>query len=439
MSRNKIYGTTLFIFFALENFMKFNDIKNQYELRELELNSLLEVTQAINNNLPEESLYKIYNFTLRANLDIKKLALYVFNEQDGIWECKANFGTQTNFTDHLLNEYFLSVNDILHIKDLENTGIFEEFDIAMPVSHKDRMLALVFINGLHREIDGQPTEISTTFIQALSNIIIVAIENKKLARQQLAQEAMRKEMEIAQQVQQFLFPKDLPHQKGLQVEASYVPHHSVGGDYYDFLQLTPHHFLICIADVSGKGVPAALLMSNFQAALRTIVRQTMNLKEIVSELNYQVEQSASGENFITFFVAIYDQQEHTLRYINAGHIPPVLIDTDKKPHLLDQGTVILGSFHPLPFLREGIIKDLDNFSFFAYTDGLTETFNEKEEEFGLERLQQYLVKNSCRDLKEIHHNLFKELNNFHGTQEYHDDITFLSLKVNTALKLPEPL
>lgn len=413
--------------------MEVNDLKNQYELKELELNSLLEVTQAINNNLSEESLYKIYNFTLRANLNIKKLALYVLDEQGGSWECKANFGTQTDFTDHLLNDYFLSIKDIQQIKDLEQIGLFEEFDIVMPITHKDQMLALVFISGLQHEIDGQPTAISTTFIQALSNIIIVAIENKKLARKQLAQEAIRKEMEIARQVQQFLFPKDLPHQKGLEVEASYIPHHSVGGDYYDFIQLNEHHFLICIADVSGKGIPAALLMSNFQAALRTIVRQTMNLKEIVAELNYQIVQSANGENFITFFVAIYDQEEHTFRYVNAGHIPPVLIDAQHKTHLLDKGTVILGSFHPLPFLSEGKINHLDNFSLFAYTDGLTETFNEKEEEFGLERLQQYLVKNKCKELKEIHHNLFRELDHFNGANVYHDDITFLSLKVNTAL------
>ena len=299
-------------------------IEKQYELKELELNALLEVTQAINNNLPEESLYKIFNFTLRANLNIKKLALYVLNEQAGradFWECKTNFGTEVNFVRVMLNDHFLPIQEITYVRDLPDPGLFEEFDIAIPVSHKERMLALVFTSGLHKEDDATADQTGTTFVQALSNILIVAIENKKLARQQLAQEAVRKEMEIAQQVQQFLFPKDLPHEVGLQVEASYQPHHSVGGDYYDFLRLGSHHFLVCIADVSGKGVPAALLMSNFQAALRTIVRQTMDLKEIITELNYQVMQSANGENFITFFVAIYDQQAHTLRYVNAGHIP----------------------------------------------------------------------------------------------------------------------
>lgn len=409
-------------------------LKTQYELKELELNSLLEVTQAINNNLSEESLYKIYNFTLRANLNIQKLALYVLNEEEEgthLWECKTNFGTEISFSNIMLNEHFLPITEITQVESLEDPGFFDEFDIAIPVSHKKSMLALVFVGGLQKEIEGQPTEIGTTFIQALSNIIIVAVENKKLARRQLAQEAMRKEMEIARQVQQFLFPKELPREKGLHVEASYMPHHSVGGDYYDFIRLTANHFLLCVADVSGKGVPAAILMSNFQAALRTIVRQTMNLGEIISELNYQVMQSANGENFITFFIAIYDQEQHNLHYVNAGHIPPILVGADKEVRLLDKGTVMLGSFHPLPFLNVGEITDIDDFTLFAYTDGLTETFNQQEEEYGLERLQQFLQKHKDLELQDIHRALFKELDDFSEGDENHDDVTFLSAMVNT--------
>jgi len=408
--------------------------QNQFELKELELNSLLEVTQAINNNLPEVSLYKIYNFTLRANLNIKKLALYVLQEQEDQpdrWECKTNFGTQTDFNKVMLHEHFLPIQEITYVSDLPEPGSFAAFDILIPVSHKERILALVFVSGLKKDIDATSTQTGTTFIQALSNIIIVAIENKKLARRQLVQEAIRKEMEIAQQVQQFLFPKDLPRQPGLSVEASYVPHYSVGGDYYDFLPLTSNHFLVCIADVSGKGVPAALLMSNFQAALRTIARQTMNLKEIIPELNYQVMQSANGENFITFFVAIYDQETHTLWYVNAGHIPPLLI-LNNEVKQLDRGTVMLGSFQPLPFLNQGVIHDVDDFLLFAYTDGLTETFNQQEEEFGIERLEALLAPQLDTELPTLHQQVFDTLTEFNGGQDYDDDITFLSVRVNTA-------
>ncbi|MGB3850284.1 MAG: PP2C family protein-serine/threonine phosphatase [Tunicatimonas sp.] len=409
---------------------------NQYEIKELELNALLEVTQAINNNLPEESLYKIFNFTLRANLNIKRLALYVLNEREGradLWECKTNFGTDINFSRVMLNEHFLPIRDVTYVCDLPDPGLFEEFDIALPVSHKGRMLALVFTSGLRKEKDVAPDQSGTTFVQALSNIIIVAIENKKLARQQLAQEAVRKEMEIAQQVQQFLFPKNLPHEPGLRVEASYQPHHSVGGDYYDFLRLSSGQFLVCIADVSGKGVPAALLMSNFQAALRTIVRQTTNLQEIIYELNYQVMQSANGENFITFFVAIYDQPARTLRYVNAGHIPPILISRQHPTQLLEQGSVMLGSFQPLPFLNEGKVEDLEDFLLFAYTDGLTEIFNEQGEEFGTNQLQVYLEQHANQELPTLHRQLFRTLVDFRVGETYDDDITFMSMKVNAAL------
>src|SRR5690606_29458738 len=125
----------------------------------------------------------------------------------------------------------------------------------------------VFVGGLDKNEDGSVDEDGLRFIQALSNIIIVAIENKKLAAKQLAQEAFRKELEIASDVQQYLFPESLPNTDILKVEASYLPHDIVGGDYYDYIPINKDQFLICIADVSGKGIGAALMMSNFQASL----------------------------------------------------------------------------------------------------------------------------------------------------------------------------
>ena len=415
--------------------MDSQNLVNQYALKELELNSLLEVTQAINNNLPEDSLYKIFNFTLRANLQIKKLALYVLNEHDGdeeSWECKTNFGTETDFSQIELLPNFFQIDAITEVNDFTNAGVFNAFDIIIPVSHKDHMLALVFIGGVGTT--GDPTdspEISTNFVQALSNIIVVAIENKKLARKQLEQEAIRKEMEIARQVQQFLFPKEMPDEEGLRMLATYLPHYSVGGDYYDFIPLSSDQFLLCVADVSGKGIPAALLMSNFQAALRALVRKTSDLKEIVRELNYQIFQSANGENYITSFIALYNRKNFTLRYINAGHTPPIIICDNGKIHLLTEGTLILGSFYPLPFLREGVKEKLKNFFFFGYTDGLTETFNAEEEQFGIERLENFLIKNYEQDLKTMHEKLIDMLDQFKGSGEHHDDITFLSLKVGS--------
>ena len=228
-----------------------------------------------------------------------------------------------------------------------------------------------------------------------------------------------------------MFPENLPNGRRLKVEASYLPHHTVGGDYYDYIPINRNQFLICIADVSGKGIPAAILMSNFQASLRTLLRQTPNITTIVEELNYQILENAKGENFITFFGAIYDHTLKTMVYVNAGHNPPILVDKKNGLMLLDQGTTILGSFKTLPFLNEGFLTDLEDFLFFSYTDGLTETLNEQGEEFGVERLKELLMNEKESDLKDLHQHVFASLDSFRGKISYSDDITLLSCKVST--------
>lgn len=396
--------------------------KSRYEIKELELNSLLEVTQAINNNVPEDFLYKIYNFTLRSNLKIKKLALFVLDDE---WNCKVNFGTTNSFLKETLPDCFKFVKTVTPIKEFEQNQ-FSEFDLVLPVAHKEATLALVFLGDQegHSETEG------LKFIQALSNIIIVAIENKKLARKQLEQEAFRKELEIASDVQQFLFPEKLPNTDLLNVEASYLPHDLIGGDYYDYIPINKNQFLLCVADVSGKGIPAALMMSNFQASLRTLLRQTPNLRDIVEALNYQVLENAKGEKFITFFACIYDISLKTLIYVNSGHNPPILCDKDGV-RLLEEGSTVLGAMHPLPFINEGFITGLEKFRLFCYTDGLTETINEDGEEFGMERLMNYFNNPSTRlkDMRVIHNDIIVSLDNFKGRNGYHDDITMLSCRV----------
>lgn len=401
-----------------------DELQKQVEKKELQLNALLEITQAINSNVSEESLYKIFNFTLRSNLNIRKLTLFVL---DDAWNCKVSFGTSKSYADSILEDSIRMITKIHRLTDFVNSG-FDEFDMVIPVSHKDNTLALVFVGGIDNHHVDLEHEETVKFIQALSNIIIVAIENKKLARRQLEQEAYRKELEIASDVQQYLFPEKLPNTERLKVEASYLPHDRVGGDYYDYIPINKNQFLICVADVSGKGVPAALMMSNFQASLRTLLRQTPNITEIIEALNYQVMENTNGEKFITFFGAIYDVSLRTLIYVNAGHNPPILWSKGRI-RLLEEGSTVLGAMDPLPFINEGFISDLDEFLLFCYTDGLTETLNEQELEFGSERLIEYFSKNHHKDLRTIHQDIIVDLDTFKGRNSYRDDITMLSCRV----------
>ncbi len=408
--------------------MELKSLQNQFDLKELELKALLEITQAINSNLPEVSLYKIYGFTLRANLLIKKLALYV---KDDDWVCKVNYGTNLDFYPRTLDESFLKLKEQQRLAQVNLNSGFDEFDLVIPAMHKNEVLAFVFIGGVESEENDDLFDSDTSFIQTLSNILLVAIENKRLARKQLEQEALRKEMEIARSVQQLLFPKSLPQSQYLKVSSLYLPHQDVGGDYYDYIEISEQQFVLCIADVSGKGVPAALLMSNFQAALRTMIRHSSDLIEIVTELNHQTVINARGEHFITFFVAIVDRSTKELFYVNAGHNPPFLLADGKDPQLLELGTTILGSFEPLPFLKVGKMTYDNEFMFFSYTDGLTETFSEHGEPFGLEKVIELVVNYQDESLDQINGELLKELNKFRGRNTYNDDITLLSCKVQT--------
>jgi sigma-B regulation protein RsbU (phosphoserine phosphatase) len=404
------------------------DLKKHFELKELELNALLEITQSINNNLPRESLYKIFNFTLRANLKIKKLALYVF---DDFWECKVNFGTKNDFFEIKLSSSILQTDGISNLDGLHEEDPFSEFEKVIPVKHKGNLLGVVLLGGYDID-DYKNGEINLNFIEALSNIIIVAVENKKLARKELEQKAFQKELEIARNVQHFLFPKKLPDTDQIKLYSSYLPHQKVGGDYFDYIPVNDNQFLICIADVSGKGIPASLLMSNFQASLRTLVRQTTKFENIIRELNYQILQNSNGESFITFFAALYNKAEKYFKYVNAGHIPPVFYSESTGLTQLEKGTTVLGIMDTLPFLHVGKIRNLNKFFFFAFTDGLIETFNDEDEPYGYEHVFSIISEHKDEDLKKLHGIVIDEVSRFKGSRDFNDDITLFSCRLNLS-------
>ena len=403
--------------------MEQKNFEHAYQLKTLELEALLEVTQAINNNLPEEQLYRIFYFTLRANLNIGKFALYVYER--GRWLCKVHHSNTYDFKGLPLEKTV--VREIQELSGTEELPEVyrKEFQQVFPIKHKEQILAYMFLNNGKKQLPENDGELK--FVRALTNITIVAIENKKLARQQLEQKAIQKELEIAKDVQRFLFPNILPNTDQLQVSAQYLPHHQVGGDYYDYIEIEENKFLVCVADVSGKGVPAAILMANFQASLRTMVRQTLDLREIVHELNHQVMQNAHGENFITAFLGLYDKEKACLQYVNSGHNPPFLIRRDQQEvGMLEGGSTILGILNELPFLKVGEVTDLHDFLLFCYTDGLTETFNEKEEVWGPEELEAYLRLNQQTGVESLMEGVIREIDEFREGHPHHDDITMLA-------------
>ncbi|MBC3542304.1 PP2C family protein-serine/threonine phosphatase [Rufibacter sediminis] len=402
--------------------LKFPTVEQELNLKKLELAALLEITKAINNNLPEEALYKIYHFTLLAQLNIRRLSLFLIDEE---WECKVSFGTQHNFREMELPAEITELREITSLSDLDIDRRWHDFEIVIPITHNNRILAFVMIGNVNAYYT---TLGALSFVQTLSNIILVAMENRRLERHRLTQEAMRKEIEIAREVQNMLFPKSLPNNQDVAIHATYIPHSSIGGDYYDYVPIDKDQFLFCVADVSGKGVPASLLMSNFQAGLRTILRQTTNLSTIVSELNDLIYRNAIAEKFITCFLAIYNRKTRELSYVNAGHNASILLYEDNTCRLLEEGCTMLGIFDELPFLPVTTVHVPHNSLVLCYTDGLTEVFNQDEDEFGIENTIRVLQKCRYVSSKNLHRQLLQEVNSYNVGTSFSDDITLLSCR-----------
>jgi sigma-B regulation protein RsbU (phosphoserine phosphatase) len=394
------------------------------DIKQLELNAILDITQAINKNVEEKDLYKIFYFTCMANLRIPQIALVVNEGENYTTKINKSIDPNLECVHEVIELISTTDKKIIYINYQKG---FEKAGVVMPIRHKKNVMAMIFIGKNH--ID-KYTEDDLNFVKTLGNIIMVAIENKRLVRTQLEQERMKKEMEIASEVQSYLVPEFLPKNNKITMEASYIPHFSVGGDYYDYIKLNDEKFLYCIADVSGKGVPAALMMSNFQATLRTMIRQTTDLDKIVKELNFQLHHNSHGQHFITFFIGMVDLKTGTMDYINAGHNPPVFLKKGLKEELLTNGTLLLGAFEELPFLNHGTVEVASGDMIFTYTDGITEVFNIQGEEYGEDRLSAFLEINRALDLNILHKKLIAELDEFRGEKNYTDDLTMLSLRLN---------
>lgn len=388
---------------------------------------MLEITQAINENQSEEVLINIFKFTCLVHLDIRSLILYVAKEGD--FEQRIAHGVKSK-TPLLLSSAAVTENkkpESLSIQ-LEEGYSFGELETYLPVYHKEKLLAILFLKRKNKDL-----ELDLNFTQALANILVVALENKRLGRRQLEQEVLKREMEIASQVQQLLFPAVLPNTDFLKAEVTYIPHSRVGGDYYDLIASGEDKIYFCVADVSGKGMAAALLMSNFQAALRTLLRNHTDLETLIHQLNFTLFDLTKGERFLTFFLGEYEFASGNLRFVNAGHNPPVLCGAASgTTEFLEAGTTILGAFELVPFLEVGIREGLRDFTIHLYTDGLTEAMNPEEEEFGEQRFKEFIEKNRDQDPAQFHREFRLAMDKFSKKVPFHDDLTLLSLRFSRA-------
>jgi sigma-B regulation protein RsbU (phosphoserine phosphatase) len=396
-------------------------------IKDIKLNSLLEITKAINNNFSTEQLLQIFEDVLENQLSIGKLVLFS-NENENGWKCILKYGVGSEYNEIDVERDLLPIKEIGTI-NFSKKVLNKSFEIIVPVYHKSQPLAYVLIGDLEDKVEVSPAIKHLPFVQTLTSIIVVAIENKKLAKESIRQAAMRRELELASEMQSMLFPTKLPHDNKLDTAAFYLPHQQVGGDYYDFMWLNENECAFCVADVSGKGVAAALLMSNFQANLRILFNHTTSLTELVRELNTKVMASAKGEKFITLFIAKYNLVTHTLTYVNAAHNPPLLA-TGNSISSLKIGCTGLGMFDEITKIKEGIVNITPGTTIVCYTDGLVELENDNAEDFGMESLKEIIKNNPHLDMKSLNKLIMETIITYKQSKPYIDDIALFSVHIH---------
>ena len=353
---------------------------DRLKISKFKLDALLDITMSINANLPVEELLAKYERILRENLNIGKILIF---KKSNSWECILNGGFSKSLERIDVESKLLNITEILF--DTADIS-FEGVDIIVPVFNNNIPIAYVFIGDIEEEGEGMsPVLKHLNFIQTFSSIIIVAIENIRLFRESLRQEALKKELELAARMQKMLIPDNsqMPKNPKMVVNGFYFPHYEVGGDYYDCLRRSETKTGFCIADVSGKGIAAAILMSNFQASFRALFTHDIRLEVLVNKLNSIVVTNAAGEKFITFFVARYDHETGLLEYINAAHNPPVIYDTitGEVVHL-NASCVGIGMLDDIPNVRKSELT-VNNYSkMVCYTDGLSELKGDDGKDIG---------------------------------------------------------
>lgn len=400
-------------------------IVERLELKEFQLRALLDVTKAINNTMEQGAMLNLYEKIVREDLGITRLMLF---ERTDKWQRVLAYGTDGRSDSIDVEQLFSSYKDIQVIGS-EEAGSLGAFDVAVPVYHRDRPLAFLLIGDIDEEEQRMsPTVKHLNFIQTLTNLIVVAMENKRLAQQELQQERDKRELELAAEMQNMLVPRELPNTERIAAAAWYQPHRQVGGDYYDLIALDKDRWMVCVADVSGKGMSAALLMSNFQATLHaSFTAGVQDLEPLMHRLNERVQASARGERFITLFLGIIDLATRSMRFVNAGHNPPMLYHAGGITPLND-GSIALGMLQNLPFMKVGLVELPKDSTLLCYTDGIVEQEDLHGNAFETEPLERVLRDLAQASPEQVIANIKTAFGSHRGTVPYLDDIALLTCR-----------
>jgi len=424
---NLIIGITIT---ALQNAHSHKSLlgeKLKVEARNQLLTTIFEITKDFSTFLSREQIIKMLGLHLMGQLMVSRFAVYLIN--DGSNQIIFNrfsaepdseiFGhlmtvdkaclVQEGMCDDKPYQFFLEIGVKL-VVPMISQGNVRGFLVVGPKMNKEEF-----------------SEDNVQFLEALASIAIASLESERLVKEEISRKLYESELQMALEIQNNLLPKEIPVLDNFELMGVTHPSRHVGGDYFDYIRLNEEELLIAIADVSGKGMPASLIMANVQAALRIIAPLTDSIKEIVLRINSLICENTSSDKFVTFFCSILNTRTGHLRYVNAGHNPPILLKGNETIWL-DRGGLIIG-FLPEPMEYEEGSVDLSAGDVIAfYTDGVTEAMDINESYYGTEKLQELVATHKHDSAGDILESIIMSVRDYSSGTSQTDDITAIVLK-----------
>jgi sigma-B regulation protein RsbU (phosphoserine phosphatase) len=271
------------------------------------------------------------------------------------------------------------------------------------------------------------TDEDLKLLTLLANLAAVKIENSRSIEMSIEKEKMEKELALAAQIQKDFLPKKTPECKGFDISGYMTPCYQVGGDYYDYIPIGTDRLGVTIADVSGKGVSASLLMASLRASLHSEVHLHYDMEKMTAKLNDFIHRSSSINSFITFFFCELNMKSGELKFINAGHNPPIVLDKKGKINRMESSGLCLGMFPDVEYGSQTITLHSGDVAL-LFTDGITESRNKENKEFEEEKLVKLLKKNAKLSAPDLISQIQNEVDTFTANTEQMDDQTVVVIK-----------
>ncbi|MBN1465540.1 SpoIIE family protein phosphatase [candidate division KSB1 bacterium] len=427
---------------AIENALMFNKIEKvnrQLDKKIQELNTLFDIGKELNSTLELAKIINILLFTIMGEMAVNKLLLFL--EKGGELQLAANRGVNDSsqlfqaITDQSLltllalqsSPYLVQGDNLPRESSLLRKGGFQVV-VPMQIQHETKGLLL-----LGPKMSRAPyTEDDLNFLSSLGSRAMISIENARLFQDALEKKRLEEEIAIARDIQQRLLPSTFPQLDHVDIYGLNIPFSQVGGDYFDCFSLDDDRVALAMGDVSGKGIGAALLMSNLHAGLHTLVDLDMSMRAMMSRLNNLIYENTNSDKFITFFYAEFCPNTRMLTYVNAGHNPPYLFHRDGSFELLEEGGLLLGMM-PNVVYETGCLTLARGDFIITFTDGITEAKNKFGDMFEEQRLENLIRESLKKDVsvEAFIALLVNEVRLFAKGVPQADDITILGLKLDT--------